>query len=77
VSVNIIFLERFIIKVNLIQHQVIPDIPLSSGGLYNLISSCYVKLEELNLFEMINANLQKGNNHSHHVTPCSRIRANL
>lgn len=34
------------------------DIPLSSGSLYNFINSAYSKLEELNVPEIIKANLQ-------------------
>lgn len=35
------------------------DIPLSSGSLYNFINSAYSKLEELNVPEIIKANLEK------------------
>ncbi|MCG6202944.1 IS66 family transposase [Psychromonas antarctica] len=35
------------------------NIPLSSGSLYNFINSAYSKLEELNVLDIIKANLQK------------------
>ena len=35
------------------------DIPLSSGSLYNFINSAYDKLENLNVLEIIKANLKK------------------